>query len=317
MRRRRVGLQQSFRCACPGPDRHDECATTAMLSAVGRRERPAGGGDVAVALLTWAEDIDTVARPIVDRAPVPAATPAPTRRRLPRPRARWWQGGVAALATAAAAVVGVVLSDDHPPTQARVVSISASAAAESSQLLDHAGDVLHEAASTSSTKTQETLVAQARADLQHVRRLLPLLAPADRSRLARVVHLRSRSADHVAQRLRPDAAARPTDSAQRRPAPQPSASGTGTGTGLAGGTSTPDRPRRDGQPSRTSSQSGQPDRYQPGQPDRYPSNRTGAVNQQTGGSPGSGAMPAGGYPPPGGGYPPPDGGAVTGGPDGI
>jgi hypothetical protein len=156
--------------------------TDALLTSVGAREAGSIGGDAfATALLDFAYDVDlTVGIADLDTQPIPVEqlrlTAAPV-----RPRRVTWRVLVPATGTALAAIVvaATVLIGRANPV---VVSPSATATAESHQLLEHANTLIADA-TKAAPAVRKRLVSEARADLVHVTHLLPLAPPEQRPAL--------------------------------------------------------------------------------------------------------------------------------------
>ncbi|HWC36365.1 MAG TPA: hypothetical protein VG650_16275 [Mycobacteriales bacterium] len=166
--------------------------TEALLAAVGARHTPAaddltGGFDAA--LFDLAVDIDLVAGVAdIDAQPVPLAALRAGARRRRRPGWRVLVP-VAGTGLAALAIVSVLLVTGGSTAGRPALS----ATAESQQLLTHA-DLLLTAATAATPAKRTALVAQARADLTHVSRLLPLAPPAARPAIRSQLQLLDRRA---------------------------------------------------------------------------------------------------------------------------
>ena len=148
-----------------------------LLAAVGARrttstDMSADGFDAA--LFDFVCDIDlTAGVREVDATPIPIAA---LRAQLPTPRRRrlTWQVLVpVASSVAAVAIVATMLLVGG---SSHTASPALAATAQSKQLLTHA-ETLLTAASSAATADRAELVAEAKADLTHVSRLLPLTQP--------------------------------------------------------------------------------------------------------------------------------------------
>lgn len=219
--------------------------TEALLAAVGARRAPAAASAdrLEVALFDFVCDTDLAAGvPAIEAVPVPltalrAALPAARRTRLTRrlliPAAT---SGVAAIAIA----ISALFAGSSAPT-----SPALTATAESRQLLSHA-DTLLTAASHATADDRARLVTEAKADLSHVSRLLPLAAPEARSEIReRMTALDQRAQPLSVSSPRPTAATRNDSSSDGAAstdglsAPQSTSATTDSGTGSGDGTGTP------------------------------------------------------------------------------
>lgn len=164
--------------------------TDALLTAVGAREASAAvvtADSFAAALLDFALDVDlTAGIADIDATAIPVEllrlTPGPA-----APRRVTWRIAIPAVSTAVAAIVvgiGVLLGRGTPV----IVSPTATAAAESRQLLTHAHSLIADAGKASTRVERQRLVTEARADLNHVSRLLPLTATGDRPAIRRQLY---------------------------------------------------------------------------------------------------------------------------------
>lgn len=152
--------------------------TEVLLTAVGARRTASYGDAFEAALLDFTCDVDLLAGIAeLDAAPIPAAALRVQRKRSGSSAARrpsWrvlvpaMSGGVAALVVA----VTLVFVSGSATTGGSALS----ATAESRQLLGHA-DMLLTAARTATAAERSRLVTEAKADLTHVSRLLPLAPP--------------------------------------------------------------------------------------------------------------------------------------------
>jgi hypothetical protein len=150
--------------------------TESLLAAVGARRAGFSADAFDAALLDFVCDVDlTVGLPALEATPLPlaelrAAMPA-TRRRVT------WRVLVPTMTTGVAVVavlVTAMLLGPSTPT-----SPALTATAESNQLLTHA-DTLLTAARHATAPDRAKLLTEAKADLNHVSRLLPLTAPQSR-----------------------------------------------------------------------------------------------------------------------------------------
>lgn len=160
--------------------------TDALLAAVGARQVPSTGLGVSEfdsALFDYVCAVDLAAGvPGTDAAPIPLpalrAEPAPARRR----RVTWR----VLIPAAATGLAGMVLATFLVLGDQDRTSPELTATAQSKQLLNHA-DMLLTAAKSATASERTKLVAEAKADLNHVSRLLPLAVaqarPAIRTRL--------------------------------------------------------------------------------------------------------------------------------------
>jgi hypothetical protein len=167
--------------------------TDAMLSRVGGRSTGAAapsldGDSFESALLDFTCEVDVLAGvPALDATPVATdllrLAPASRRKR----RQLSWRMGVPAMGAGlvALAVAVTLLVTGTPPS---TTTPSLSAAAESTQLLRHA-DTLITAATGAVPAKRAVLVREAKADLRHVGRLLPLTPPQTRSSLRAQLHV--------------------------------------------------------------------------------------------------------------------------------
>ena len=171
---RRLGID------APTNDQRALAETESMLAAVGARRTtlPIEADPFAAALLDFACDLDLYAGvAATDAAPVPAEL-----LRLDVPRSRKsrisWKVLIPATSGAMAALVVMLtlLLSGSPGT---TPTSGLSATAESRRLLSHA-DTLLRAAATAESGERASLIREARADLHHVTRLLPLAPPAAR-----------------------------------------------------------------------------------------------------------------------------------------
>lgn len=150
--------------------------TDALLNAIGaRRSSPTGtsGEAFEAALLDFVCDLDLLGGIAeIDATPIPVAALRSQPRRTRRPGWRVLlpatSGGVAALF----AMLVLVFVGGPATTSAPALS----ATAESKQLLSHAS-LLLTAAQTADGAARTRFVTEAKADLKHVRRLLPLAPP--------------------------------------------------------------------------------------------------------------------------------------------
>jgi hypothetical protein len=180
--------------------------TDALLTAVGGRSTSTGSiaDTFESALLDFVCDLDLAAgiadletRPLPVAALRLSATP-------PRKRRFSWQVLIPAMGGGLAAVVATVALLIGGSSASRAPALSATA--ESKQLLSHADLLL--AAAQHATDTERTqLVAEAKADLTHVARLLPLAPPPERPAIRSQLNV-------LNQRARP-LARPPADSGQR------------------------------------------------------------------------------------------------------
>ncbi|HEX3708240.1 MAG TPA: hypothetical protein VHV76_16565 [Mycobacteriales bacterium] len=173
---------------------HALAETEALLTRVGARGTTTSAfleaDPFSTALLDYACDIDrTAGIAAVDAIPVASEllrlTPVDG-----HPRRPTWRVMLPALSGSLAAVV-VVLTLLLGRTSTAPVMPSLSVTAESQQLLRHANTLL--AAAASAAPAQRTrLVTEAKADLTHVTRLLPLAPPPARSGLRQRLHALNR-----------------------------------------------------------------------------------------------------------------------------
>jgi hypothetical protein len=217
--------------------------TEAMLTSVGARRTTSAGlsGDAfEVALFEFVCDIDLTAGVAeIDATPIPHATlraqATPPQRRRPS-----WRLLVPALTSGVAAVaIGLILlvAGSSP-----VKEPALTATAESQQLLTHA-DMLLTAAQSAAATERTKLVTEAKADLTHVTRLLPLAPPAARPEIrAQLQDLNQRMAP-LSPTQRPRPTANDGDGARSgQVAPQRTGGGaTTTDSSSDAGATTPDR----------------------------------------------------------------------------
>lgn len=207
--------------------------TERLLTAVGLRRTSTGevSDGFEVALFDYVRRIDQVAGIAdIEATPIPIAalrTPA-----AKRPLRRFGWGVLipatsGALATIALAVTLVVAgSTSKAPTAAPTSSPTLSteptlsAVAQSRQLLDHA-DRLLTVAKAAAPARRTKLVAEVRADLSHVARLVPLAPPHARSRLRTQMKTLDRRVKPLAPPPPAPPPARPSDDAQSTAAGRP------------------------------------------------------------------------------------------------
>jgi hypothetical protein len=145
----------------------------ALLAAVGARRVPSGADPFDTALFDFVCDLDQlVGVAEIDSRPIPVAALQSRPRPVRRP-SRWvllpaMSGGIAAFVV----LLALLLTGSATTSGAPALT----ATAESKQLLTHAG-LLLTAAQSAAGDARTRLVTEAKADLKHVRRLLPLAPP--------------------------------------------------------------------------------------------------------------------------------------------
>lgn len=193
---RRLGLGAAGQAGC-----HDELARTdAMLTTVGARRPPNTGSAFEAALFDFVCDLDLAAGvPDIDRTPIPIAA-LRAKAAAPRRRRFGWRvllptasAGLAALAIAATMVFAAGSSPSNPT--------ALTATAESKQLLTHADMLLTSAEAATATERAD-LVTEAKADLSHVSRLLPLAPPQSQPEIRQRLQLLDRRVQPLTSRHR-------------------------------------------------------------------------------------------------------------------